>query len=57
MGENKIDYYAKESRNFKPLKHFSSCIQEMENKSNYGLKLLLSGMKLSIGPLRMKFIQ
>lgn len=39
MVESKIDYYEKESQHFKPLKHFSSRIQEMENKSNYGAKV------------------
>ncbi|MDY0393946.1 hypothetical protein ACFSMW_16250 [Virgibacillus halophilus] len=36
MVKSKIDYYEKESRYFNPLKHFSTRIQEMENKSKYG---------------------
>lgn len=39
MVESKIDYYEKESQHFKPLKHFSSRIQEIENKSKYGAKV------------------
>lgn len=36
---SKIDYYEKESRHFNPLKHFSSRIGEMADKSNYGAKV------------------
>lgn len=39
MTDSKIDYYEKESGNFNPLEHFSTRIQEMENKSNYGAKV------------------
>ncbi|AMW99109.1 hypothetical protein [Rummeliibacillus stabekisii] len=38
MIKNQIEYYEKASRRFNPLKHFQMRTQEMENKSNYGVR-------------------
>ena len=39
MVENKIEYYEKESQQFKPLKYFTSRIEEMEIESKYGAEV------------------
>jgi hypothetical protein len=52
MVESKIDYYEKESQHFEPLRHFSLCIQEMENKSNYGAKVASKWIELVNQSLR-----
>jgi len=36
--KNQIEYYEEASRCFNPLKHFQMRTQEMENKSNYGVR-------------------
>ncbi|GEL03435.1 hypothetical protein [Rummeliibacillus stabekisii] len=38
MIKNQIEYYEEASRCFNPLKHFQMRTQEMENKSNYGVR-------------------